>query len=92
MPSPPCVNQSLTTGTFLNDWKIASLRPLIKGPNMDTKLINYSPINNLSFLSKIIEKAVQMQLQKHFDNQSLLPKHQSAYRQHYSMETTLKYV
>ena len=27
------VNQSLTTGTFLDDWKIAAARPLIKGPN-----------------------------------------------------------
>ena len=37
-------------------------------------------MSNLSFLSKLIEKAAQSQLQKHFDNQSLLPKHQSAYR------------
>ena len=64
------VNQSLKTGTLVEDWKIASVRPLIKGPNLDTELINYRPISNLSFLSKIIEKATQTQLQKHFDNQS----------------------
>ena len=56
---------------------------------MSTELKNYRPISNLSFLSKVIEKAAQMQLQKHFDKQSLLPPHQSAYRQHYSTETTL---
>ena len=83
------VNQSLTTGEFLDDWKMAIVRPLIKGPNLDTKLKNYRPISNLSFLSKIIEKAAQLQLQKHFDQQSLLPNHQIAYRKHYSMETTL---
>ena len=82
-------NQSLTTGEFLDEWKIAAVRPLIKGPNLDSELKNYRPISNLSFLSKIIEKAAQSQLQKHFDQQSLLPNHQSAYRQHYSMETTL---
>ena len=32
------VNQSLTTGTFLDDWKAAAVRPLIKGPNLDTEL------------------------------------------------------
>ena len=83
------VNQSLTTGEFLDDWKMAVVRPLIKDTNLDTELKNYRPISNLSFLSKIIEKAVQLQLQKHFDQQSLLPNHQSAYRKHYSMETTL---
>ena len=83
------VNQSLTTGEFLDDWKMAIVRPLIKGPNLDTQLKNYRPISNLSFLSKIVEKAAQLQLQDHFDQQSLLPKHQSAYRQHHSTKTTL---
>ena len=46
------VNQSLTTGTFLEDWKIAIVRPLIKGPNLDTELINYRHISNLFFYPK----------------------------------------
>ena len=54
------VNQSLTTGEFLDDWKMAMVRPLIKGTNLDTELKNYRPISNLSFLSKIIEKAAQL--------------------------------
>ena len=61
------VDQSLTTGKFLDDWKVAAVRPLIKGPNLDTELKNYRPISNLSFLSKVTEKAAQLQLQKHFD-------------------------
>ena len=84
------VNQSITSGTFLEDWKIASVRPLIKGLNLDTELINYRPISNLCFLPKIIEKAAQTQLQKHFDNQSLLPTHQVLIDKIiYSMEITL---
>ena len=83
------VNQSLTTGEFLDDWKMAVVRPLIKVTNLDTKLKNYKPICNLSFLSKITEKAAQLQLQKYFDQQSLLPNHQTAYRKHYSTATTL---
>ena len=82
-------NQSLTTGKFLDDWKVAAVRPLIKDPNMGTEHKNYRSVSNLSFLSKIIEKAAQVQLQKHFDKQSPLPNCQSAYRQHYSTETTL---
>ena len=83
-------NQSLTTGEFLDDWKVAAVRPLIKDPNIRTEFKNYRPISNLSFLSKVIEKAAQVQLQKHFDEQSPLPNHQSAYKQHYSTETTVR--
>ena len=82
-------NQSLTTGEFLDDWKVVAVRPLIKNPNIGTEFKNYRPVSNRSFLSKIIEKAAQVQLQKHFDEQSLLPNHQSAYRQHFSTETTV---
>ena len=32
------VNQSLTTGELLDDCKVAAVRPLIKGPNLDTEL------------------------------------------------------
>ena len=82
-------NQSLTTGEFLDDWKVAAVRPLIKDANIRTEFKNYRPISNLSFLSKIVEKAAQVQLQKHFDEQSLLPNYESAYRQHHSTETTV---
>ena len=83
------VNQSLTMREFLDDWKMAIVRPLIKGTNLYTKLKSYRPISNLSFISKIIEKAPQLQLLEDFDQQSLLPSHQNAYRKHYSMETIL---
>ena len=63
------VNQSLTTREFLDDWKMAMIRPLIKGTNLDTELKNHRSISNLSFLSKITEMAAQLQLQKHFDQQ-----------------------
>ena len=32
------VNQSLTTGEFLDDWKMAMVRTLIKSTNLDTEL------------------------------------------------------
>ena len=74
------INVSLTTGQYLDEWKIAVVRPLIKGPNLDTEYKNYCPISNLSFMSKLIEKAAQTQLMTHFTEHNLLPKHQNAYR------------
>ena len=71
---------SLTTRQYLDEWKIAVVRPLIKGPNLDTEYKNYCPISNLSFMSKLIEKVAQTQLMTHFTGHNLLPKHQNAYR------------
>ena len=81
------INISLTTGQFLDEWKIAVVRPLIKRLNLDTDYKNYHPISNLSFMSKLNEKAAQTQLMAHFIEQNYLSKHQNAYRKNFSTET-----
>ena len=67
------INISLTSGQFLDEWKVAVVRPLMKGPNLDTEYNNYCPISNLSFMAKLIEKAAQIQLMTHFTEHNLLP-------------------
>ena len=74
------INVSLTTGQYLDDWKIAVVRPLIKGPNLDMEYKNYCPMSNLSFMAKLIEKVAETQLMTHFTEHNLLPKHQNACR------------
>ena len=83
------INISLTTEQYLDEWKIAAVRPLIKGPNLGTDYNNYCSISSLSFMSKLIEKAAQIQLMTHFTEQNLLPKHQNAYRKYFSTETAI---
>ena len=67
----------------------SSSQTLIKGPNLDMEYKNYCPISNLSFMAKLIEKAAQIQLMAHFTEHNLLPKHQNAYRKHFSTETAV---
>ena len=86
------INISPTTGQYLDEWKIAVVRPLIKPPNLGTEYKNYCPIGSLSFMSKLIEKGVQMQLMAHFTEQNLLPKHQNAYRKNFSTEIAIPYI
>ena len=50
---------------------------------------NYRPINNLNFISKIVEKVVIKQVMQHVDTCYPLPDYQSAYRPNYSTETLL---
>ena len=53
------------------------------------ELKNYRPVSNLPFLSKLLEKVAQTQLQRFLTACDKLPIHQSAYRQFHSTETAL---
>ena len=83
------VNLSLTTGTFPDVFKRAIIRPQLKKPTFETELNNYRPVSNLSYLSKVIEAAVNRQLTSHLVANSLNQTLQSAYKPHHSTETAL---
>jgi len=52
-------NLSLHTATVPQQFKVSYITPLIKKPGLDPDLPeNYRPISNLSFLSKVLERAV----------------------------------
>jgi hypothetical protein len=82
-------NLSLTQGVFPSRWKQAIVRPLLKKCWLELTYSNYRPVSNLSFLSKLIEKAVLLRLNHHASQHNLLPKNQSAYRQNHSCESAL---
>ena len=52
------VNASLTQGEFTSELKSALLCPLLKKAGIDLIFKNYRPTSNLSFLSKLVERAV----------------------------------
>ena len=49
-------------------------------------------MTNLSFLSKLLERAAQKRLQEFLDTSNLMPEKQSAYRQHHRTETAVSNV
>ena len=64
--------------------------PLLKKPGLDAdELKNYRPVSNLSFLSKLSERAVGARLVSYLNMYDLMPKLQSAYRRHHSTKTAL---
>ena len=83
------VNLSLSTGHFFKDWKLAIVRPLIKSLKKGTEKSNYRPVSNLQLISKVVEKCTLNQLTDYCNKYNLLPEYQSAYRKHYSCETSL---
>ncbi len=55
------INLSLSLGYVPKTFKLAVIKPLIKKTQLDPKdLVNYRPISNLPFLSKILEKVVSL--------------------------------
>ena len=83
------VNRSLATGVFPQEWKNALIRPLLKKKGLSLELQNYRPVSNLSFLSKILEKAALRQITKYIEVNKLLPHYQSAYRKNHGVETAM---
>ena len=51
------VNNSLQSGCFPEIWKEALVFPLLKKPGLDIIFKNFPPVSNLSFVSKLIERA-----------------------------------
>lgn len=84
------INACFSLGVFPNSEKIALVRPLLKKPNLDKDdLNNYRPVSNLTYLSKLIERAILNQLNPHLNKNKRISDFQSAYRQHHSTETAL---
>ena len=51
------VNLLLSNGQFAECWKVPIIKPLVKKKGLECILKNYRPVNNLSFISKLVERA-----------------------------------
>ena len=84
------VNTSLSCADFTPELKRVFVTPLIKKLIIDCEIFkNYRPVSNLSFVSKLIERIVCVQLVDHLKENDLYEIFQSAYRQLHSTETGL---
>jgi hypothetical protein len=84
------INGSLRSGKVPTPLKRAIIRPLLKKPGLDATLPkNFRPVSNLSFVSKLLERAVSAQLVELLHKNKTLDVYQSAYRAGYSTETAL---
>ncbi len=82
------VNLSLMHGKMPDDLKLAIIKPLLKKLGLNFIKKNYRPVSNLSFLGKLIERIVALQIVTHLQANNLIYIFQSAYRK-YSTETAL---
>ena len=81
---------SLKNGVMLYSLKVAVLKSLLKKQDADfEQLQNFRPISNLTFVSKLIEKAVALQLNDHILRHHLDETFQSAYKAFHTTKMVL---
>ncbi len=83
------INLSLQLGDMPQSMKHAIIKPLLKKSGLELVHNNYRPVSNLSYLSKLIERAVASQLISHLKINGLMDVYQSAYKMYNSTETAL---
>ena len=84
------VNLSLQSVCMPGQLKEAMVRPKLKKESLDfEEYSNFRPISNLKFVSKIIEKAVAVQVKNYITDNDLDESLQSAYKHLHNTETAL---
>ena len=90
-PITKLCNLSISLSKFPRKCKIAKMKPLYKkGSKMEAK--NYRPISLLPLVSKVFEKVIHTQTQSFLDQNKILYKFQSGFRQNHSTDTSLSYL
>ena len=82
------LNLSIRTGTFPNLWKCSKITALFKSGDR-SNASHYRPISILPTLSKILEKAVHLQLYQYLVTNDLLTTKQFGFRKGISTESAL---
>ena len=89
-PVKHLVNVSLMKNQFANRWKLSKIVPLLKGKKLNRlEPASYRPVALLPTLSKIVERAAQLQLLQFLENTGQLNSNAHAYRTGLSTTTTL---
>ena len=83
-------NRSLKSSQIPMDFKRARITPIHKGGAFE--ISNFRPISILPILSKILEKAVHLQLNEYLNNHKLLSQQQSGFRPLHSTATSVTHI
>jgi len=82
-------NLSIRAGVYPSEFKLASVIPLYKGKGSKSEPSNYRPISLTSYLSKLFEKCVKVQVDTYLTSINFLSDFQYGFRSHRSCELAL---
>jgi hypothetical protein len=81
-------NKSLSQGIFPERLKYSEIRPLFKKGGK-SNISNYRPISLLSSFSKVLEKAMNIQLPNHLYEKNIFAKEQFGFRTNISTDMAI---
>ena len=89
-PITHVINSSLISGIFSARWKLARIIPLLKSKEAD-KLSpsSYGPVSQLPLVSKLAERALQVQLLEFLEKTGQLSRNHHVYRKHLSTSSAV---
>ena len=90
-PIANLINLTFSTGEIPQEWKEAKVTPIFKSGEKDD-VNNYRPISVLPLISKIMERAIQVQLVSFLTENNVLSEHQSGFRKRHSTQTAVTYL
>ena len=80
------INQSLSSGIFPSNLKVAKVIPIFKNKGEPTEFGNYRPISLLNVISKFFERVIYNQIYAYFTNNNLFFNSQYGFRTKHSTE------
>ena len=84
------INTSIRTTTFASKWKISRIIPLLKSKqHSPLDPASLRPVALLPVVSKLVERTVQTQLQRHMETAGILNQNSHAYRANLSTATAM---
>ena len=90
-PIANLINLTFSTGEIPQEWKEAKVTPIFKSGEKDD-VNNYRPISVLPLISKIMERAIQVQLVSFLTENNVHSEHQSGFRKRHSTQTAVTYL
>ncbi len=87
-PITDIINKTFLTGKIPRQWKEAKVTPTFKAGSKGNEN-NYRPISVLPLFSKVMERAVQVQLLQFMTQNNVLSMFQSGFRKMHSTETAV---
>ena len=92
-PITDIVNSSIRNGAFIMKWKTSRIIPIMKAKELShLQQSSYHPVSLLPVLSKIVEWAVQLQLQQHMEINGLFHPNSHAYCSNMSNTTAMSHI
>ena len=90
LSSRDCVMSQSRAAAYQHLKRQPMVTPRLKKSSLDpAEILNYRPILNLPFMSKVIEKLILAQLSHYLADNNLFPKYQSGFRRYHSTETAI---